>query len=122
MLTNFRSYQLSLELYRMAKTVKLPHHLKDQLLRAASSVCLNLAEGSAKPTVKDRARFYAIALGSCREVQSLIEMERETLEALHPVSDRLALPPTRTPRTGTDIGYPNRKRIPPPTEKRKIPL
>lgn len=80
---------LSLELYREAKTVKLPHHLKDQLLRAASSICLNLAEGSAKPTAKDRARFYAIAFGSCREVQSVIQMENEKLGNLYPVADRL---------------------------------
>ncbi len=89
MLTNFRTYQLSLELYRECKTVKLPHHLKDQLLRVASSVCLNLAEGSAKPTAKDRAKFYAIAFGSCREVQSVIQMEGNALKLLHPVADRL---------------------------------
>ncbi len=82
MLTNFRTYQLSLELYREVKRVKLPYSLKDQLVRASSSVCLNLAEGSAKPTEKDRAKFYAIALGSCREVQAVIEMESETLGAL----------------------------------------
>lgn len=89
MLSKFRTYQLSLELYREVKTVKLPHYLKDQLLRASSSVCLNLAEGSAKPTVKDRATFYAIAMGSCREVQSIIVMEAETLGKLHSLADRL---------------------------------
>jgi hypothetical protein len=40
--------------------------------RASLSIVLNLAEGSAKPTEKDRKRFYAIALGSCRETQSLL--------------------------------------------------
>ena len=90
MLPKFRTYQLSLELYREVKTVKLPHYLKDQLLRSASSVCLNLAEGSAKPTEKDRAKFYAIALGSCREVQSLIVMEAETLGKFDSLADRLA--------------------------------
>ncbi len=89
MLSNFRSYQLSLELYRECKTVKLPHHLKDQLLRAASSICLNLAEGSAKPTPRDRAKFYAIAFGSCREVQSVIQMEPEALAGLHTRADSL---------------------------------
>ena len=89
MLTNFRTYQLALELYRETKTVKLPYHLKDQLLRASSSVCRNLAEVSAKPTEKDRAKFYAITLGSCREVQAVITMEAETLGSLISLADRL---------------------------------
>ena len=90
MLSNFRTYQLSLELYRATRSVTLPHSLKDQLRRAASSICLNLAVGSAKPTERDRARFYAIAFGSCREVQSLIEMESESLGELHGIADRVA--------------------------------
>ncbi len=90
MLSKFRTYQLSLELYREAKTVKLPHHLKDQLLRASSSICLNLAEGSAKPTEKDRMKFYAIAFGSCREVQTVIELERESTESIFSIADQVA--------------------------------
>lgn len=87
MLSNFRSYQLSLELYRSCKGIQLPYHLKDQLLRAASSICLNLAEGSAKPTEKDRKKFYRIALGSCREVQAVIELENIT--PLNALADQL---------------------------------
>ena len=74
MLTSFKSYQLSLQLYRGCEQVNAPHHLKDQLRRAALSVVLNLAEGSAKPTAKERRRFYSIALASAREVQALIEI------------------------------------------------
>ena len=69
------------------KLVALPYDLKNQLNRAASSVCLNLAEGSAKPTARDRAKFYAIAFGSCREVQAVIEMEE--LVDLRERADRL---------------------------------
>ena len=88
MLTQFRTYQLSLELYRSVKTVDLPFHLKDQISRAASSICLNLAEGSAKPTVRDRMKFYAIAFGSCREVQAVIQMEG--LTELFSIADQVA--------------------------------
>ena len=49
--------------------------MKDQLLRASSSVALNIAEGSGKRTPKDQARFYAIALGSLRECQAILEIE-----------------------------------------------
>jgi four helix bundle protein len=37
-------------------------------------VVLNLSEGSAKPTWPDKARFYAIAFGSLRETQSIIDL------------------------------------------------
>jgi four helix bundle protein len=88
--SNFRTYQLSLQLYRSLKDKKLPAALKDQILRASSSVCLNLSEGSAKPTVRDRQRFYAIAFGSLREVQTLIELEPESLGAAAALADQTA--------------------------------
>lgn len=86
----FRSYQLSLQLYQGLKDVRFPYGLRDQLIRAASSICLNLSEGSAKPTKKDRQRFYAIAFGSLREVQTLIEMEPGILNQHAPLADNLA--------------------------------
>ena len=41
--------------------------IADQLYRALGSVGANVAEGYSRSTGKDRARFYAIALGSARE-------------------------------------------------------
>lgn len=38
------------------------------------SIPLNLAEGSGKGTMKDKRRFYFIALGSFREVECMIEL------------------------------------------------
>ncbi len=40
---------------------------RDQLRRAVASIGSNLAEGYSRPTLADRARFYAYALGSVRE-------------------------------------------------------
>jgi four helix bundle protein len=74
MLTNFRSYQLAVSFYRRAGTIPMPYHLKDQFRRASSSVVLNLREGSAKPTKKDRKRFYFIALGSVRECEAILDL------------------------------------------------
>jgi four helix bundle protein len=63
-LKNFRSYSMAVDLYQRAKPVMLPHGLRDQLMRAVSSVALNLQEGSAKPSPKERRRFYLISLAS----------------------------------------------------------
>jgi four helix bundle protein len=71
---NFKTYQLAKEFYTEAETLKFTRPAKDQYKRALLSICLNLAEGSGKPTAKDRARFYSIALGSLREVQALLDL------------------------------------------------
>ena len=71
---NFRCYQLAKTQYLEVKKLTLPRYQADQLQRASLSVCLNLAEGSAKSSVKDRRRFYEIALASHREVQALIDL------------------------------------------------
>lgn len=73
-LKTFRTYQLAVEFHRACRTLRLPGYLKDQLLRASSSVALNVAEGSAKPTAPDQRRFYAIALGSLRESQAALDL------------------------------------------------
>ncbi len=49
MLTHFRTYQLAVQFHRECYSARLPGYLKNQLLRAAHSVALNLAEGSGKP-------------------------------------------------------------------------
>ncbi len=87
-LQNFRTYELSIAFYQDCKEIKLPHSLKDQLMRAASSITLNLSEGSAKPSKKDRLRYYSIAFGSIREIQAIIRLEN--LLGLHPKADHLA--------------------------------
>ena len=74
---NFRTLALAKEFYRDCEKVPRRPHVKDQLSRAALSVVNNLAEGSAKPSPKDRARFYSIALGSFREVQAMLDLQGE---------------------------------------------
>ena len=85
MLNNFRSYQKALELYKPCEVMKAKAYLKDQLERASLSVVLNLAEGSAKTSAKDRARFYGISYASLRETQVLLEIlnQKEAGETAH---------------------------------------
>ena len=90
MLRDFRSYQLAVQFYRQANGQKLPHYLKDQFVRAASSVALNLSEGSAKRTVADRRRFYRIALGSVRECEAVLDLAHPKCQPLESSLDLLA--------------------------------
>ncbi len=74
MLKNFKTYQLSIQFYQGCVRLKLPRHLKEQLLRASSSIVLNLAEGSAKPTRRDQMKFFFISFGSLRECQAILSL------------------------------------------------
>ena len=88
MLKKFITYQVSLEFYKMGQSVSMPKHLKDQFDRASSSVCLNLAEGSARGTERDRQRFYRISFASLRECQSILELQNSKHE-VDLLADRL---------------------------------
>ena len=74
---NFRTYQMALELYRRGENLHLRNPLKDQYQRSLLSVVLNLSEGSAKRSEKDRKNFFTTALGSLREVQTCLEIANQ---------------------------------------------
>ncbi len=46
-------------------------HARDQWLRAAQSIPLNIAEGNGKYSLKDRSRFFDIARGSALECAAI---------------------------------------------------
>ena len=74
MLKNFKTYQMALELHRGCEKLSPTGPIKDQLARSSLSVVLNISEGSGKPTPKDQKRFYGIALGSLREVTTILDI------------------------------------------------
>jgi len=76
-MTTFRTYDLAVKFYKKSRDAKLPHYLKQQLLRASSSVALNLREGSAKPSPLERKRFYKMAYASLKECQSILDLEAD---------------------------------------------
>jgi len=82
MLKTFRTYQLAKTLYQSCRGLKLKNPVKDQFERALLSTLLNTAEGSGKLSGKDRRRFYAIAMGSLRETQALLEIIENCNEQL----------------------------------------
>jgi len=73
-------YRLSIEYVAAAFDVSkslsgLHRHARDQWLRAAQSIPLNIAEGNGKRSLKDRARFLDIARGSafeCAAIQDVL--------------------------------------------------
>ncbi len=51
-------------------------YLRDQLERALSSAILNLCEGNARRSPKERMRFFDISLASIAEASSAIDIMR----------------------------------------------
>src|SRR5206468_12673712 len=88
-LRDFRTYQLAVEFHAACRSVRAPSYLKSQLLRASSSIALNLAEGSGKPSPRDQKRFYAIAMGSLRESQAALDLAPVRDAQLVELADRL---------------------------------
>jgi four helix bundle protein len=66
--------------------------LRGQALRAAKSVCLNIAEGAGRVTRADKARAYTVARGELVEAIAAVEIAHESGDALgEAVSRVLAL-------------------------------
>ena len=70
----FKTYQLANQFYRESNNLSLRGPIKNQFQRACLSIVLNLAEGSAKSSHKERRKFYEISLGSLREVQAMLTL------------------------------------------------
>ena len=73
------AYQLAVEFHRSVMPLARFRGLSDlrnQLLRAADSVVLNLAEGAGRTMRDDKRRFYAIAQGSLIECAAVLDCLR----------------------------------------------
>jgi four helix bundle protein len=89
MLSKFRTYQAAVAFHHGAQVLKLPRYLRDQMDRASSSVCLNLAEGAGKTSFGDRRKFYGNALASLRECQAVLDVARVRDQGLRDRADQL---------------------------------
>ena len=73
------SYDLSLDIHRLLD--KFPEKEKDniisQMRRAATSIPLNIAEGSVKKSNREFLQFLSYAYGSGKELDVLLMMSRD---------------------------------------------
>lgn len=74
MKNKLRTYESAIRYAKACRKLKIAIDLQDQLNRASASVALNLAEGSAGSTEKERHRYYRIALQSLRETEAILEI------------------------------------------------
>ena len=74
-----KSMSLVKDLYLITKTFPKSEQfgITSQIQRAAVSVPTNIAEGSAKSSNKDFARFLEISLGSACELETLILLSKD---------------------------------------------
>ena len=70
--------------------------LEDQLRRAVASCVLNISEGDGKSSLRDQARFFEIARGSCREARAALRLaaiwgyvDGATVSELDALADRV---------------------------------
>jgi len=74
-----RSKALAVAIYRLTAATPLASDfgLRDQLRRAALSVCSNIAEGDTRQTDKESVQFFFIAKGSLAEISAQLEIALE---------------------------------------------
>jgi four helix bundle protein len=70
--------------------------LEDQLRRATASTVLNISEGDGKSSLREQARYFEIARGSCREARAALKLaaiwgyvDETTVAALDSLGDRV---------------------------------
>ncbi|MCM2255403.1 MAG: four helix bundle protein [Vicinamibacteria bacterium] len=108
-----------LDCYRLARVfyglaVNLAPHgsgLGDQLRRAAASTVLNLAEGASRPSLREQARFTAIARGSALEGMAVLDLLSVDTRSPKVLAEARTIPPFSVERcqsvpTAARLRYP----------------
>lgn len=62
------------KIYISTNRISIDSSFRSQLNRSALSICLNIAEGSSRYSLKDRRRFLIISRGSVFESAALIDL------------------------------------------------
>lgn len=86
---NFRTLELAIAFYEQTETLEIRGNLRDQLLRASSSISLNLSEGNAKRTEKEKKRYYHTAYASCQECRTILRLIKTSDAEVIDTADKL---------------------------------
>ena len=86
-----KAHRLALDTYAFSATLQHPRFfsLRNQLVRAASSIPANLAEGCGRTGDREMRRFIRVALGSASELEYHLLLARDL--AVMPEPDYLLL-------------------------------
>ncbi len=85
----FKTLDLASAFYTEVTKLEIKGHLRDQLLRAASSISLNLAEGNAKASAREKRHFFQTAYASFRECETIFRLSGMEDSNLLAIADRL---------------------------------
>lgn len=87
-----KSHRLTLEVYRTSASLLTNHHfeLRRQMVRAATSIPANIAEGCGRSGDREFRRFCRIALGSGCELEYHLLLARDLRLLSGAVHDPLA--------------------------------
>lgn len=88
---SFRTLDLAVEFYEKTEDLKLQGNLRDQLHRAASSIPLNLSEGNAKRTAKEKKQYYHTAYASLQECKTILRLIKNKDMELEDLADHLGV-------------------------------
>jgi four helix bundle protein len=74
-----RSKTLAVAVYKLTDKAPLSrdYGLRDQMRRAAISVCSNIAEGESRQTDRESAQFFFVSKGSVAELSAQLEVSAE---------------------------------------------
>lgn len=86
---NFRTLELAIEFYSKVEELEVTGPLRDQLIRAASSISLNLTEGNAKPSEKEKRRYYQTAYASLQECKTVFRLLKLENAEMFDLADKL---------------------------------
>ena len=85
-----KAFFFNQKLYRLIRgNSGFAPYIKNQLGRAGLSIMLNIAEGSAKTSNKDRKNFFIISRGSAFECSSIVCFMYEEGEIQEEIKDQL---------------------------------
>lgn len=73
------NHKLSLMIYKITKNFpkEEKYELTNQIRRAVASITANIAEGFGRYHFSDKVRFYHLARGSIKEVQSFLFLAKD---------------------------------------------